>query len=97
MIMEPLLILLGPLEAHARPLWAPRSPTVALKGPSGPLGVLLESTVAPSIPFEALQGSLDPGIWAPARALGRPLLLLRLFGPFSKPCLILLGIFLYSA
>ena len=71
MIMGPLLRLLGPLEAHIRPLWAPWSPTVALRGPSGPLGVLLESSVALSIPFETLQGSLDLGIWAPARALGR--------------------------
>ena len=77
--MGPLLRLLGPLEAHARSLWAPRSPTVALRGPSGPLGVLLESSVTPSIPFEALYGFLDLSIWAPARALGRPLL--RLFGP----------------
>ena len=42
------------------------------------LGVL-ESSVTPSISFEALKGSLDLSILAPARALGRPLL--RLFGP----------------
>ena len=84
MIMGPLLRLLGPLEAHARPLWAPRSPTVALRGPSGPLGVLLESSVAPSIPFEALQGSLDLGIWAPTKALWtHSETLLNLSGPLG--------------
>ena len=93
MIKGPLLQLLGPLEAHARSLWAPRSPTVALRGPPGPLGVL-ESSVTPSIPLEALQpsalcpqpvqGSLDLGIWEPARALWAPSeTLLNLSGPLE--------------
>ncbi len=63
---------------------------MALRGPSGPLEVLLELSVAPYMPFEALQGSLDLGIWVPARALGRPLL--RLFGPLWKPFLIFQGL-----
>ena len=56
---------------------------MALRGPSGPLGVL-ESSVAPSIPFEALQGSLDLGIWAPTKALWTHLeTLLNLSGPLG--------------
>ena len=50
---------------------------MALRGPSGPLGALLESLVAPSRPSEALQGLSRPfmlqgDIWAPAGALGAP-------------------------
>ncbi len=88
MNVGPLLGLLGPLEAHVKP-FGYLGTLLAISGPSGPLEVLLESPVAPSIPFEALQGSLDLGIWVPAWALGRPLL--RLFGPLWKSCLIFQG------
>ena len=41
-----------------------------LRTPTGPIGALLESLVAPSLPFRA---PLGLEIWAPGRALGGPI------------------------
>ena len=40
-----------------------------LRTPTGPIGALLESLAAPSLPFRA---PLGLEIWAPGRALGAP-------------------------
>ena len=53
-----------------------------LRTPTGPIGALLESLVAPSLPFRA---PLGLEIWAPGRALGGPIrnlgALVRVSGP----------------
>ena len=58
---------------------------MTLKTPTGPIGALLESLVAPSLPFRA---PLGLEIWAPGRALGGPIRALgspvRVLGPLGN-------------